>query len=506
MNQPVSQVTKADDLPAPASAAKERGWLAAVMPVVLIAACAELGISVLNNSALPVYFLHSLKIDTTVYGILAVQFFVAEVLFKSPLGVLADKFGRKPLMLGGALITVFTPMLLISMRYEPLAATAVATLVGFGFLRALDGLGQAALWPSLYAYIGDVVAEKKRGAAMGVLNLVYMVGMAFSFLAGGAVDKFFGPILVHDPGVTFGGQVKHLVRGAGHRLSTLGHSHVPVGSHAVPSVSPAASVPVVVAAPAHSLHAPEYYFPSFYLTSVLFAVAVIAAFALRSKVRRVVDAGGSEQDEKITWAAFLAAVRTVPQFLGIAFVMFAGIGCIMTLVKTFALDEFHITETAFGILVLWPALLIGLIAVPSGYLADKWGTTRCVRLGFLLAAIGMAGIPLLYSLKVGEHGFILAAGVMGIGSVLAFPAWLALLTSLGGEHNRGTVFGAVSTAQGVGAGVGVLLGTTLYGHFSPNKHVSHIAPFVAAAILVALATLLSMIFVREGALRRTAAV
>ena len=155
---------------APVVAPKRTKWRAAIMPVVLIAACAELGISVLNNSALPIYFTKGLHIPTGTMGLILVWFFISEALVKSPLGILADRIGRKPLMLAGSAITVFTPIMLISMRYDPASVTAAAVLVTFGFLRALDGLGEAALWPSLYAYVGDVVEEKQRGAAMGLLN------------------------------------------------------------------------------------------------------------------------------------------------------------------------------------------------------------------------------------------------------------------------------------------------------------------------------------------------
>ena len=90
--------------------------------------------------------------------------------------------------------------------------TSVAVLVAFGFLRALDGLGQAAMWPSLYAYVGDVVEENKRGAAMGVLNVVYMIGTAFAFLAGGFADDSFGPWLTKQE--TFGEAIHRV----GHRI------------------------------------------------------------------------------------------------------------------------------------------------------------------------------------------------------------------------------------------------------------------------------------------------
>jgi len=505
MSQPLPQSNtepKAKAYPAPADAAApispiaSARWLAAIMPVVLIAACAELGISVLNNSALPIYFTQGLKIPTGTYGLLMIPFFISEVLFKSPLGVLADKLGRKPLMLGGAAITIFTPLIFITIKYDPLAATAIITLLVFGFLRGLDGLGQAALWPSLYAYVGDVVAEKKRGAAMGVLNVVYMVGLALSFLAGGFVDDNFGPLFLHT--ATFGEQMHHL----GHRIHQRAHAvgHGITGAlhhHAVVAPALAAAPPPVVIPPNYQ---PGYYYPSFILASILFGIAVIAALSVRGKTRRRSEQEGGApdhaHDEAMTWDGFLAALRTVPQFLGLAFVTFLGIGCISLLVKKFALDEYHLTETAFGALVLGPALAIALVAVPAGYLADKWGKTRCVRLGFLLCTVGLWGIPVLHHLHAGMTGFMVSSGVLGIGFVLAFPAWLALLTELGGEKQRGTVFAAVSTAQGVGALGGAVIGTKLY------EAAGHIAPFVAASLLVSLGTLLALIFVRESALKR----
>ena len=475
-----------------ASTPKPRGWLAAVMPVILIAACAELGISILNNSALPIYFTKGLKIPTGTYSLLMVPFFISEVLFKSPLGVLADKVGRKPLMLGGAMVTVFTPLFFITIHYDYLAATAVITLLTFGFLRALDGLGQAALWPSLYAYVGDVVAENKRGAAMGALNVVYMIGIAFSFLIGGFVDDNFGPIFAKQ--ATFADQVTRFSARVHARVRAIGpHLRHGLHPHTVP-----APVPIVLP-PVHYAFRPEYYYPSFILTSVLFGVAVLAALAVRGKVRLPAQASAEAQpasDEAMNWDGFLGALKSVPQFLALAFVTFLGIGCIALLVKKFALDEYGLTETRFGLLVLGPALAIALVAVPAGHLADTWGKTRCVRLGFVLCAVGLWGIPVLHHLHAGMNGFMVSAGVLGVGFVLAFPAWLALVTELGGEKQRGTVFAAVSTAQGMGMLLGAVLGGYLYGILG------HIAPFVFASVLVSTGTALALIFVRESRLRR----
>ncbi len=456
-----------------------RGWLAAVLPVVAIAACTELGISVLGNSALPIYFTKGLHISTHVMGLLLVWFYVSESLFKSPLGMLADRIGRKPLILGGAAITVFTPILMISMRYDPALATSFAVLVGFGVLRALDGLGQAAMWPSLYAYVGDVVAEQKRGAAMGAMNVVYMLGTAFAFLAGGFADDSFGPWLTKQE--TFGDavhRVGHSIHQGGQHLASHLHRHASAAGVSVPA---APQVP--------PNHQPEYYYPSFYLASVLFALAVFAAMALKSRKPEAAAHPDATSGESMTRAQFVDALRTVPQFLGIAFVTFLGIGCIVPIMKLFVLDQFHITESEFGVLVLGPALIIAAIALPAGQLADRWGKSRSVRLGFVLCAAGLAGICGLDFLHTGKFAFLAAATVLGIGFMIAFPAWLALLTVLGGEHQRGTIFAAVSTAQGLGALGGVALGTQIY------DSVGHIAPFLAAAGFVGVGTVLVLVFV-----------
>lgn len=484
MNHSVSQPASAEAGPSSSSVSPAGpascGWLKAVLPVLLIAICAELGISILNNSTLPVYFTRGLHIETWKMGLIFACFFISESLVKSPLGALADKIGRRPLVLTGAAVTIFTPLLLLSMHYNPASATAVAVLVGFGFLRALDGIGEAALWPSLYAYIGDVVAENKRGAAMGLMNVAYLLAIAFSFLAGGFVDDSFGPWLTRQE--TFGqalGRMGARIHHAGQGLTQRLHHH--------PVAHAAATPPPVLPADLQ----PEYYFPSFYLTSLLFAVAVIAALALRSKAQvRQTDLAAAASEETISWTQLVQAIRTVPQYLGIALVTFIGIGCIAPIMKLFVIEQFGITETAFGVLVLPPALAIAAVAGPAGHLADRWGTALGVRLGFVLCALGLAGIPTLYFLHGGKFEFVAAATVMGVGFVVAFPAWLAMLTTLGGEEKRGTIFAAVSTAQGVGALLGVLLGTLLY------SHVGRIAPFVAAASLVTLGALLVLLFVR----------
>lgn len=460
-----------------------KDWIKPVIPVAVIALCAEMGTSVLNNSTLPLYFTHGLGIGTDTLAYIIIPFYIAEVVFKVPLGVLADKFGRKPVMLFGCLMTIFTPLMLMSIHINPTAAVALTTLVAFGFLRLLDGLGGAALWPPLFAYVGDEVPEKKRGAAMGLLNLMYIIGIAFSFYIGGKLDDDFDPFLTGKS--TLGGQIKLI----GHRMHDMVRdwSH---GRHAAPHGS---TQDVLNVAMSHR----DHYYPSMYFAIFLFGLASIACLiGLRNK--RSLSTSGShahEEGEGVTWESFKTAMHKIPQFLGLAFVTFFGIGCIANLIKIFAVDEFHMTEQHFGLLMLRTAPVIGALAYPLGHMSDKWGKPLSVRLGFALCAIGLWGIPILHWMhKTNEIAFVLSAAVMGLGFVIAFPAWNALLTSLCDKSHRATVFSSVSTCQGVGVLVGIITGGNLY------KHV-HIAPFVASASLVTAGALLALLFVRDSKLK-----
>jgi DHA1 family multidrug resistance protein-like MFS transporter len=461
-----------------------RSWLRPILPIALIALCAEMGTSVLNNSTLPLYFTEGLGIGKDILALIIIPFYIAEVIFKVPLGVLADKFGRKPVMLCGCLMTVFTPLLLMSIRVHP-GGIALGTLICFGFLRLLDGGGGAALWPPLFAYVGVEVPVNNRGAAMGLLNLMYIIGIAFSFYLGGKLDDDFDPFLTGQR--TLGGQMQLVGHHVHEMVRRLSHHGQQVATAASP-----AHLDLLKAAMSHRSH----YFPSMYFAVFLFGLASIACLlGLRNK-RPSPGASTHQESEGVTWESFKSALHKIPQFLGLAFVTFYGIGCIANLVKIFAVEEFHMTEQHFGLLMLRTALVIAVLAYPLGHMSDRWGKPFSVRLGFGLCAVGLWGIPILHGMhQVHEIAFVISAAIMGVGFVIAFPAWNALLTSLSDESHRATVFSAVSTCQGIGVLVGILTGGFLY------QHTAHIAPFATSAALVTVGAVLAMIFIRDSRLK-----
>ena len=493
----------------PIPATPQRNWIAATIPVAIIAAFAELALAIINNE-LTIYFPRGIGLNTVVMTNVMAPFFISEIIFKGPLGILADKWGRKPLMVIGPAISIFTPLALIAIHY-PQGKIAPLLLILFGFLRLLDGLGAAALWPAMFAYVGDNVPQDKRASAMSLLNVTYMLGLAFGFLAGGWVNDTFGPVLsgkatlrVALSGVYTDARNNIQRRAEGFRHMRFPRMHEHHGLHHF-DLSTFGGTKAAAAAAGIQVYQPAQFWPSFYLASALFALAtIVAVLALRDRKRgqpapenvASTAAAAASSDESVSWASFVDAIKSVPHLMTIAVVAFMGMGCIMFIVKNFALDELGISETTFGLLVLGPAIVIGALAIPLGRISDKVGKVVAIRAGFMLATAAMFSLVILNHFPEWKQlGFMIGASMLGVGFVTAFPAWMALLTTIGGDARRGTIVGAVSTGQGIGAIIGVEIGGWLYSHGSRNPHIAHGAPFFASGILLGAATLLTFLLI-----------
>ncbi len=101
----------------------------------------------------------------------------------SPIGGwLADKIGRKPLM-------VFGMFLYTVVMY--LFGTA-NTLPELFLYRGGQGAASGLVWPVAMAYVGDIVKEKDRGKAMGLYTLMFATGSAVGPMMGGLISTRYG--------------------------------------------------------------------------------------------------------------------------------------------------------------------------------------------------------------------------------------------------------------------------------------------------------------------------
>ncbi len=161
----------------------------AVAKLLIIALLAEIGYAVLNVSTMPVYLQGERKFGASALGYVLVAFLLCEAVFKSPMGHFADRFGPKKLMMLGPLISVATSLFSLMI---PSTGGKPLEILAFICLRACDGLGAAMLWPAAFSAVGETVEDGERQQAMSLLNLCYMLGIAFAFPLGGAINDLSG--------------------------------------------------------------------------------------------------------------------------------------------------------------------------------------------------------------------------------------------------------------------------------------------------------------------------
>ena len=290
---------------------------------------AELAYAILNLSAMPMYVDKGLH-EFSHYGLILGTFLATEALSRPALGALGDRIGRKPLMVAAPAITACTCYLTILVG-GPLVVPILMVL------RAIDGLGSSALWMNAFASIGDVVGEKNRSAAMSVLNVTYMGGMALGFLLGGAANDYF-----------------------------------------------------------HTLHASFYVASGLFVL----AFAVLLIFFPSAGKPHHVDIPGHETPPDFKLSHVLRSFREVPDMVVLALVTFLGMGMLTPIVKLYGFDHLGLSETRFGLLVAPIAAAMGIFAVPLGHIGDRFGKTTAVCWGLFVSSLAMWVLALFRSLYV----------------------------------------------------------------------------------------------------------
>jgi MFS family permease len=120
--------------------------------------------------------------DGTGVGIAIGAFAVAALVLRPVVGRASDRFGRRPMLLIGALVTV-----------GALALHLVAdTLPLFVGARALLGVGEAFFFVSAIAAISDLAPADRQGEAINIGSLSLYLGLAAGPIIGESVLVAFG--------------------------------------------------------------------------------------------------------------------------------------------------------------------------------------------------------------------------------------------------------------------------------------------------------------------------
>ncbi|MDH7569445.1 MAG: MFS transporter [Armatimonadota bacterium] len=159
-----------------------RRSIAAVIALSVVALLAELGYQTTAVAGMPYFLREVFRLRMEQIGLINMAFLVAETGGKVPFAALSDRLGRWPFVVGGPLLSA-------------VAAFGVTQVSSAGWvmaLRALDGLGAAMLWPTLFAAIADLVDDRFRATAMSLFNLMYIGGLVLGPLTYSAVFSATG--------------------------------------------------------------------------------------------------------------------------------------------------------------------------------------------------------------------------------------------------------------------------------------------------------------------------
>lgn len=137
--------------------------------------CATMGLGMVTP-VLPVYA-KSLGATGTAIGLTFSAFALTQVFISPFSGRLADRFGRKPFLVGGLL----TYMAAAVGWY---LTDSVAGIIAF---RALSGVGSAFIFSMALAYVGDLAPNGREGRYMGVFGLFDFIGFGVGPVLAGIV-------------------------------------------------------------------------------------------------------------------------------------------------------------------------------------------------------------------------------------------------------------------------------------------------------------------------------
>lgn len=416
---------------------------AAVLRLLIIALLAEIAYAVLNISTMPVYLKQHRGFSELLVSVVFVSFLLAEAVFKGPMGHLADRYGCRKFMIIGPAITLCTAFFtLILPSGDKIGVLEPLALI---LMRVFDGIGAAMLWPAAFAEMGAAVQPKERQQAMSLLNSCYLLGIALAMPIGGIAEDVM-----------------------------------------------------------NQLHYKNWQSAGLYLAVVLFGGIVLASVLLIPKTV-VHDESLQGEPESFQFRHLIESFKAIPAFILLAIVTFTGVGFPMVIIKLFALDEFKLSPTQFGALVFPAAIAMAFMSGPVSRLGAKLGTSKAVHIGMGLCAAGLLFICLGAFFPPFHGAWALALGAipLGIGFLMAIPAWMTSVTELD-PRRKATNIGAIMTAQGLGAIIGAPIGAFLYEYLIPfgqkiglGETFGHYSPFLGCALFVTVGWLISLHALRD---------
>lgn len=176
-------VHESPDMPDKKSMQSSLGQRRSAMILTFLAICVTLLMSGFMLIA-PVFpqRLQALGLGAQILALMEMAFSLGMVLFSTPMGMVADRFGRKPVIMIALTGFIVTNVLLV---------LANASLL-FIAIRFVEGVCISGLLPTATAMVADLASEKRQGRWLSILAAAQATGVAAGPAIGGLVVETWG--------------------------------------------------------------------------------------------------------------------------------------------------------------------------------------------------------------------------------------------------------------------------------------------------------------------------
>ncbi|MDE3208953.1 MAG: MFS transporter [Pseudomonadota bacterium] len=340
----------------------------------------------------------------------------------TPLGRIADKFGRKSLYVNGFIVFI------VGSGLCGLAPNLDILIIA----RALQGIGAAMLQANSVAIITAASPKKALGRAIGVQATAQALGLAIGPSLGGLLIEILGWRWVFLLNLPIG------LAGALLARFTLPQTHHQEGSASL-NIPGAIWLTIAIASLLMALswlHLVIYYLPAFFLSLYLF---------WRSE----------KKAEKPLLGPTLLSIKGFKPGITAGLlsysVLFSGLFAIPILLER----VFLIHPAKAGLLLTLIPVCLTLIAQLGGWLTDRTGPKFPTVTGMLISAVG----TLVLYLGANHDMPVLVAGLIGLGAGMGLfiPANNASVMGLAPTTHLGLAGGLLNMMRGLGGSLGVAL-------------------------------------------------
>jgi MFS family permease len=316
-------------------------------------------------------------------------------------GTLADRYGRKPVLVAGWLVGLPVPLLLI---WAPTWTWIVAVNV-------LLGINQGLCWSTTVIMKIDLAGPRRRGLAMGLNEAAGYLAVALTAYLTGLVaaraglrpEPFYLGLAYAGLGLGLSALVVRETHGHADLEAQLAEADQPVGGHPTPTQPPAAARP-----------------------DQLSTSQVVVATSWREPALSACSQAGlvNNLNDGLAW--------------GLLPLLFVRGGLPVAQVGLLA--------------ALYPAVW-GLGQLFTGPLSDRLGRKPLITGGMLLQALALAGTALAGSFLP----WAVSAILLGVGTAMVYPTLLAAIGDVAHASWRATAVGVYRLWRDTGFAVGALL-------------------------------------------------